>query len=249
MNAGGGYRAVIVNADDFGLSAGVNRGIAAAFEGGIVTSASLMVRPDAAAEAASYARLHPVLGVGLHIDLGEWVHVGGHEWRAAYEVAPLDDEEAVAAEVERQVDRFRDLLGREPTHLDSHQHVHLKEPARSVLLRVAARLRVPLRHFSKAVRYCGEFYGQAKDGSSTPEAISAEALISSIRRLGPGITELGCHPGDDAELDSAYRDERLLELAALCDPRVRAALEDEQVVLRTFEALGAPVGGPAGRTG
>ena len=76
MNAGGGYRAVIVNADDFGLSAGVNRGIAAAFEGGIVTSASLMVRPDAAAEAASYARLHPVLGVGLHIDLGEWVHVG-----------------------------------------------------------------------------------------------------------------------------------------------------------------------------
>ena len=63
-------RWVIVNADDFGRSRGVNRGIVEAHERGIVTSASLMVRWAAAADAAAYARMRPELSVGLHVDLG-----------------------------------------------------------------------------------------------------------------------------------------------------------------------------------
>ncbi len=63
-------RYLIVNADDFGLSFGVNRGIIEAFEHGVVTSASLMVNWIGAAEAAAYARQHPTLSLGLHIDLG-----------------------------------------------------------------------------------------------------------------------------------------------------------------------------------
>jgi predicted glycoside hydrolase/deacetylase ChbG (UPF0249 family) len=239
VSTAGDYRAVIVNADDFGLSAGVNQGITTAFERGILTSASLMVRADAAAEAAAYARLHSMLGVGLHVDLGEWRHVGGYDWRAVYEVVRLDDEEAVAREVDRQLDRFRELLGREPTHLDSHQHVHLKEPVRSVLRRLAVRLGVPLRHFSGVVRYCGEFYGQWNDGRQYLEAISADGLIRTILGLSPGITELACHPGDDPGLDSDYREERSLELAALCDPRVREALVGARIELRTFEGVAA----------
>src|SRR5437867_1616393 len=62
-------RLLIVNADDFGYSRGVNRGIVEAYERGIVTSASLMVNRVAAAEAAEYGRDHPELGVGLHVDL------------------------------------------------------------------------------------------------------------------------------------------------------------------------------------
>jgi chitin disaccharide deacetylase len=53
----------IVNADDFGLSRGIKRGIAEAHEQGIVTNASLMVRWSAAGDAAAYARNHPALGV------------------------------------------------------------------------------------------------------------------------------------------------------------------------------------------
>jgi hypothetical protein len=59
---------LIVNADDFGLSGGVNAGIMAAHEHGIVTSASLMVRWPA----ARYAAGHPRMSLGLHLDLGEW---------------------------------------------------------------------------------------------------------------------------------------------------------------------------------
>ena len=62
-------RFLIVNADDFGQSHGINEGIIAAHEKGIVTSASLMVRYPAASEAASYAQKNPRLSVGLHVDL------------------------------------------------------------------------------------------------------------------------------------------------------------------------------------
>src|SRR5512143_2762317 len=98
-------RYLIVNADDFGLSAGVNRGIIRAHEEGILTSASLMVRYPAAAEAARYALQHPRLSVGLHLDLAEWVY-RNDEWVARYEVVPPDDEKAVAGEVTRQLEGF-----------------------------------------------------------------------------------------------------------------------------------------------
>jgi predicted glycoside hydrolase/deacetylase ChbG (UPF0249 family) len=55
----------------------VNRGIIEAREEGLVTSASLMVRWPAAVAAAAYARGHPDLGLGLHLDLGEWAHGKG----------------------------------------------------------------------------------------------------------------------------------------------------------------------------
>ena len=75
---------LIVNADDFGRSRGVNRGVIRAHEEGIVTSATLMVRWPDAREAADYAR-DRTLSVGLHLDLGEWIYQDG-EWRARYDV-------------------------------------------------------------------------------------------------------------------------------------------------------------------
>src|SRR5215204_3611043 len=113
-----GERYLVVNADDFGLSPGVNRGIIDAHERGIVTSASLMVRPAAAGEAAAYARGRSELSLGLHVDLGEWVYRGG-EWSALYEVVDVNDPRAVREEVSRQFEGFCGLLGGPPTHVDS----------------------------------------------------------------------------------------------------------------------------------
>jgi predicted glycoside hydrolase/deacetylase ChbG (UPF0249 family) len=124
-------RFLIVNADDFGLCEGANRGIVEAHEGGIVTSTSLMARQPAAPQAAVLARGLPALAVGLHLDLGQWDYEDG-EWRAAYERCPGDDRDAVEAECRSQLAAFRELLGRDPTHLDSHQHVHDGEPVASV---------------------------------------------------------------------------------------------------------------------
>src|SRR5438552_7939368 len=192
MTPGPGAKYLIVNADDFGLSAGVNRGIIRAHEHGIVTSASLMVRQAAAAEAADYAKGRPSLSLGLHLDLGEWAYRDG-QWAAVYEVVPPEDASAVAGEVARQFDAFRRLTGREPTHLDSHQHAHRSEPLRTIASEAAARLGVPLRHFDPRVRYCGDFYGQTGKAERFPDAITPAALVRIIRSLAPGITELACH--------------------------------------------------------
>ncbi len=229
-------RAAIVNADDFGQSAGINRGIVAAHEHGIVTSASLMVRCQAAPAAAAYARAHPRLSVGLHVDLGESIYCGG-EWIPLYERVNREDARAVAAEIRAQLSLCRELLGRDPTHLDSHQHAHTEEPARSILDEMAGELGVPLRHRSSRLRHDGRFYGQTSTGAPLAEGISPTHLVEILRGLPGGVTEVACHPGFADDLVTMYRAERRVELEALCDPGVRRAVDDEGIQLIGFADL------------
>jgi chitin disaccharide deacetylase len=226
---------LIVNADDFGQSKGINRGIIEAFENGIVTSASLMVRWPSAAAAARYAKSHPSLSIGLHVDLGGWAYRQG-QWVSFYEVVHRGDSIAVTEEVSRQLATFRNLMGREPSHVDSHQHVHRTEPVRSVLQKFARKLRVPLRLCSN-VHYCGGFYGQMADGVSLSDNISLEALKRLLRDLVPGITELCCHPAKCIDFDSMYTIERLQELKVLCDDKIRDFLAENTIQLASFDTV------------
>ncbi len=195
-----------------------------------------MVRQPAAAEAAAYSIGHPDLSLGLHVDLGEWVY-RDETWVPLYEVVPLEDERAVADEVNRQLTSFRRLTGRDPTHLDSHQHIHREKPVRSILLEAARRLRVPLRQYSPEVRNCGDFYGQTGNGLPLPNAVSVDALIQILAGLPPGTTELGCHPGEGDDLDTVYSRERADEVRVLCDQRVRAAIISMGIKLCSFRSL------------
>ena len=228
---GGKY--LIVNADDFGQSPGINRGIIEAHEHGIVTSTSLMTRWLAAGEAALYARTHPELSLGLHLDLGEWIYRGGH-WVPFYTVVCLDDESAVEREVTHQLEVFRYLVGREPSHINSHQHVHLREPIRSIALRICASMGIPLRDLCPQINYFKKFYGQTAEGLPFPEGIGVDRLIHVLSALPCGLTVLVCHPGDAADLNTVYQMERREELKALCDPRVRAVIKNLGIELCSF---------------
>ena len=229
-------RAAIVNADDFGQSAGINRGIVEAHERGIVTSASLMVRWHTAPAAAAYARAHPRLSVGLHVDLGESIYRDG-EWISLYERVNRQDARAVEAEIRAQLSLCRELLRRDPTHLDSHQHVHTEEPARSILDGIARELGVPLRHRSSRLRHDGRFYGQTSTGEPLTAGITPTHLVEMLRSLPEGVTEVACHPGFADDLLTMYRAERQVELDALCDPGVRRAVGDEGIALIGFADL------------
>ena len=239
-------RYLIVNADDFGLSPGVNAGIVQAHEHGIVTSASLMVRQPAAEAAAAYARGRPALGLGLHVDLGEWAFRNG-QWLALYERVPPDDASAVEAEVRGQLERFRTLVGRDPDHLDSHQHVHQREPVASIVAALARSLRLPLRGDGSA-RYVGDFYGQDEKGTPYPECVSVDLLLRLVDALPPGYTELSCHPGrvvaGEALGGTTYRLERNLELATLCDARVRELIECRGIKLCSYAQIDQEPGLP-----
>ena len=223
-------RRLIVNADDYGLSEDVNFGILTAHRQGIVTSASLMVRWPSAQDAVQQAN---GLDLGLHIDLAEWAFRHG-EWVLLYQRVSFNELDALKSEIRSQLDLFRSLTGRNPSHLDSHQHVHLQEPVRSLLKQVADELSVPLREMTPKIRYCGSFYGQSGKGEPCPDAISLAALIELLRDLPPGFTELACHPGNGTKLDSTYCRERALEADVLCDPRVKQTLLDENIRLCTF---------------
>ena len=228
-------RQLIVNADDFGRSDGINRGIAEGFERGIVRSASLMVRWPAAKQAADYATLHAGLGVGLHFDLSEWRYDG--EWLPVYEVLEERSPEAVTLELDAQLEAFARLMRRLPTHIDSHQHVHREEPIRAAVIAAGEELGVPVRECTPGITYRGDFYGQWGRGEPYPEGITVESLLEVLASIPDGVTELGCHPAAEPELESSYAHERPVELAALCDPRIAAAVVEHEIELCSFADL------------
>lgn len=225
-------RELVVNADDLGLSRGINRGIARAHLEGIVTSASLMVRQPAAEAAAELVRQLPKLGIGLHVDLAEWTP-GPSGWTPLYAFVDDQDELATRREVEQQLILFESLVGRLPDHVDSHQHAHRSEPLRSILGRIAKELRVPLRFHSR-FNYFGAFYGQGREGQALVDAISPQALRAAIAGLPEGSTEICCHPAAEVDFRSSYGSERIVELETLCDPRVRDAVTAGGFALDSF---------------
>jgi len=224
---------LIVNTDDFGLSTDVNRGIIEAYEKGIVTSASLMVRWSAAKEAAAYGKANQNLSIGLHVDLYEWIYRKG-DWMPLYEVVQVDDRTAVMKEVSKPIDIFHKLTGQDPTHIDSHQHVHQQEPVRSILIELARDIKVPFRHFTPEIKYCSGFYGQTTEGSPFPDAISVKGLLKILETLPSGFTELACHPGAGGDLETIYCSEREQEVKVLCDPKIRASIVDLELELCAF---------------
>jgi predicted glycoside hydrolase/deacetylase ChbG (UPF0249 family) len=234
---------LIVNADDLGQSYGINQGIMQAHEQGIVTSASLMVRYEAVVEAVQYGRANDKLSIGLHVDLGEWrmdpsTPLGAGEWRMLYEVVnSIEDVVEVEFEVRKQLNMFYKMMGRGPTHIDSHQHVHQREYLKPLFQKIADELKVPLRHNNDAIKYCGSFYGQNEKGDPYPEGISVNGLTKILENIGEGITELACHPAFLTDIDTMYKLERQIELSSLCAPAIKEVLDHEGIELISFKSL------------
>ena len=152
-------RRLIINADDFGLTAGVNRAIVEGHERGVVTSATLMANGQAFDEAVALARSRPGLGVGCHVvlvdgaPLSDTTHVhslldpsrraaGNPRFREAISkfavlalLGRLDAAE-IEAEAKAQIGKLQSS-GIAVTHLDSHKHTHMFPQVFKPLLRAA----------------------------------------------------------------------------------------------------------------
>jgi predicted glycoside hydrolase/deacetylase ChbG (UPF0249 family) len=203
---------LIINADDFGASSGVNRGILECHQRGVVTSTSLMVTGRAVSEAVAMSRDHPALAIGLHFD------VCGEDEREF----DTDDVAAVRDEFRRQLEEFHRLLGRPPTHVDSHRHVHRQEHLMPVFRELVAPLGVPLRDDGR-VQFVGGFYAQWEWRVTDLDYVSVPFLQRILREeVFDGWTEVSCHPGyRSPDYASAYLAEREEEVRTLTDPRVR----------------------------
>src|ERR1700693_2276243 len=130
-------RKLVINADDYGLSRGVNTGIVEAAETGSVTSASMMVNLPGFDGSVASARSCPSLSLGLHLNLTTGKPLTAAPTLTRRETGqfyPLPlliaraslgrvDSSEVARECAAQIDRMVEV-GIRPTHLDSHRHVH-----------------------------------------------------------------------------------------------------------------------------
>lgn len=275
-------RRLVVNADDLGLHEDINRGIRKAHQEGIVTSASLVACGRAFDDALRVLRDCPGLGVGVHLTL--------------IEESPLCKPERVASLLgensrfhgsyrrfsERvflgkiRVDELRNELdaqmrrvleaGVHPSHLDSHQHVHVLSPVWQVVTELAGRYRVPfvrvpqfqnvwarargpweyvsrigLNALSRVRRrHLGRLRtADFTSGLHLSGRLKTTDLLEALRALQPGIGELIVHPGvNTPDLESHYRwgFDWSGELSALTSGEVQEALRCLKIRLTNYRA-------------
>ncbi len=216
---------LIVNADDFGVSTGVNRGIMECHTRGVVTSASLMVKRPAVQEAVAITRDHPDLAVGLHWDAGG---------EGAVELN-LEDRQLVRDEFQRQLETFLQLLGRMPTHIDSEGHTHRSKELLPLFQELVAPLGLPLRAAGQ-VRFVGGFYAQWYYQVTNLKYVSVPFLQQMLCEYVPdGWTEFSCHPGYlSTGHDPVYNFEREAEIRTLTDPRIRQTIDELGIRLVSY---------------
>lgn len=171
---------LVVNADDFGLSEGINAGVIGSHVDGIVTSASLIANGPAFKEAVELALAHPSLDIGVHLTLTEispvlpadrvptLVDARGRFAADVFELARRGLRGSLAlaevrAELDAQIRRVQ-ARGIPISHLDGHQHVHVLPGIAGVVAELAAE------HAVAAVRHpC--------------ERVRSYMLVGSTRRL------------------------------------------------------------------
>ncbi|EPR7691528.1 chitin disaccharide deacetylase [Enterobacter hormaechei] len=245
---------LIVNADDFGLSKGQNYGIIEACRRGVVTSTTALINGEAVEHAAQLSRELPELGVGMHFvltlglplspmpgltregQLGKWI------WEMAEQDAlPLDE---IARELDCQFNRFVDVFGREPTHIDSHHHVHMIPAIFPLVTEFAQRKGVAMR-VDREVRglpdvavTSTEGFSSAFYGDEIDEALFLKVLDDSAAK-GERSLEVMAHPAfvDQIVRKSAYCWPRLAELEVLTSASLKYAIAERGYRLGTFRDL------------
>ncbi|WP_428434267.1 chitin disaccharide deacetylase [Photobacterium profundum] len=238
---------VIFNADDFGLTPGVNLGIVAASQSGVVRSTTLMVGMEADKHAIDLASSAASLKVGLHLrftagapltaahslisDNGQFLVKENFKHRKDFV------EQEIADEVTAQIECFL-ASGLSLSHIDSHHHAHTHSQILPVVQELARYYKVPLRECGKGglisnncqYIFSDEFYG---------DGISVNQLLGIINKHENrcDVLEIMCHPGfiDQPLLDvSAYNVIRAKELDILTDENLLEALDKQGIEVCDF---------------
>lgn len=246
---------LIINADDFGLSKSVNYGIVDAHRYGVVTSTTAMMNMPNIQHAAELAIQVPTLAIGMHFvltagipltimptltregKLGKWLWELEDEERL-----PLDE---MIKELYAQYQRFIDIFGRSPSHIDSHHHIHMIAQFYPLVAEFANQKGIPLRVYQEhdssenvlniprsTDYFSPDFYGEP---NSITEALFLSILDKSTNQ-GYQSIEIMCHPAfiDNDLLMSGYSYPRLTELEVLTGKGLKQAIKDRGYQLATY---------------
>lgn len=229
---------VIINGDDFGYTLANTYGIIEAYKNGLLRSTTALVNSSYIAEAAELSKKYEGLGVGLHLTLtlgksltetktltdenGYFFPGPNQIWRNN----PDDDE--IYNEWKAQIEKFIEVFGKKPTHLDSHHSVHCRtEHAIQISQKLAAEYDLPMRNFS-SFTFVRDFSGKN---------ISVESLKKIFIDHEHEDIEIMCHPGFcDLELYrmSSYSLQRVVELDVLCSSEMKQFVEEHHIELTHY---------------
>jgi hopanoid biosynthesis associated protein HpnK len=182
-------RSLVINADDLGLTVGVNNGIFDAHDRGVLTSASVFANAAATGDALARALRRPSLGVGCHLTLVDGrptlpaAHVpslieGDGRFRGSWKPFIVScllgriSLREVEQELTAQIERVRSA-GLTITHLDAHKHVHAYPPIFAIVTRLAERFRIPV------VRVPFERWPNVSGGTPQQRTARRQALMNA----------------------------------------------------------------------
>jgi predicted glycoside hydrolase/deacetylase ChbG (UPF0249 family) len=224
---------LIVNADDFGYSKEINKGIAYAHKNGVVTSTSLMINAPATKEACLIIKNLPRLGVGLHF---VFIDETRRVVRLIKQLVNSFMIKKIEKELDDQIKKFIKLVGKPPDHLDSHYHYHKWPNVLPTFHRVAKIYKIPIRDFG-GIKFNYQFYGMNRI-TRKPQLpkISLGKLLNILQLLNQGATELMTHPGYfTPNLIESYNFQREIELQTLTNKLVKQKIKELNIKLVNFE--------------
>lgn len=221
---------IIINADDFGLSPGVNEGIIESYLNGILTSTTLMVNQPYANHAINLYQSNRGLGLGIHLTFDKG--------KSCFGISSLTDadgnlcsfselsingkKEDFINEIEAQLLIFKKLTGSIPTHMDSHHHIHIKVPAAFEAVKfISNKYNLKYRKHDELI---GEFY---------ENNVTLQNFYSLISNKNSDIIEFMCHPAfvDEALLKtSSYNYKREDELKILVSKEVKEFIQKNYIL-------------------
>lgn len=212
---------LIMNADDFGMTHGNSVGIMMAHANGILTSTTCMMNMPFAKFALDAAKQFPKLGVGIHfvLTVGRPLVDGAKSYTDNDDdfIRPKDypdgqphaDPEELYIEWKAQMEKYIEIAGHKPTHIDSHHHVHLLPWHVEVAKRLAKEYDLPMRQREQVldtyeyVRCDDRMYGDDANYD----------FVTGAFKTDEEILEFMCHP--------AYVDQRLYDMTSYCLPRMK----------------------------
>ncbi|PIQ85859.1 MAG: hypothetical protein COV74_06725 [Candidatus Omnitrophica bacterium CG11_big_fil_rev_8_21_14_0_20_45_26] len=234
-------KVLFVNADDFNLTPGVSKGIFRCFDCGIVSSTSIFINLPLSREQFLGLRKRKHLGQGLHLNM-----TYGQPVQHTKRVKSLVDQTGsfkrfhqrpnlreIAGEYRAQLNRFFEVFGKMPDHLDTHHHIHADPSIFAIVQKLSRQHAIPMR------RVCGlgpqtlttdYFFGSI----GYDRHWTLRSLTTILKNLPDGASELMCHPGYcDGYLRkiSSFNQGRAVELSLFSNPKLKQLLKKEKIVL------------------
>jgi predicted glycoside hydrolase/deacetylase ChbG (UPF0249 family) len=224
---------LVVVADDFGFSSGVNKGHIEAHIDGIVTEHSFMVDCPGSVEARDLSARNDIKSIGIHLSLMNLNKTGKYLRKKDYlEIFKNDSEKKIQDHIKSELKKFEDLFEMYPTHINGHQMIHAHSKVRDVVAEYALKHNIFIRRprnisggtaiDSKSPEKDLEFFmkNNVKMTDYFFEQIIGDykevfsGYIKDLKSVSDNKTvELLFHPG--------YVDETLLRYSSLTNDRVR----------------------------